>query len=323
MRKPMSMTEQAREYVAYRRALGFQFRVEGGELLRFAAYADSIGHRGPVSTELALRWAQRPQNASSLYRARRLEVVRCFARYQSIFNPDTEIPPSKILGPAHCRTTPYIYSEEQICALIALASHLSPVGGLRPRTYSTLFGLLASTGLRISEALRLECDDIDLMRGILRIRETKFRKSRLAPLAPSVVQALRQYGRFRDAYHPHVRTSAFLLGESGRALHYSTVRTTFRNIVEPLGWKTPEGNRPRLYDFRHTFVCRVLLRWYQQSVDVNQAMAALATYVGHVKPTDTYWYITGTPELLEAAADRFERFAQDRKGERDETKSWK
>lgn len=319
MKRPVAMTSEVNEYLAYRRALGFRLEVEGRELLRFARYADSIEHRGPVNTDLALRWAQLPEGVSSLYRARRLEVVRCFARYQAIFHADTEIPPERLLGPAHRRPTPYIYSEEEILTLMHCTRALSPEGGLRPRTYTTLFGLLASTGLRISEALHIECEDFDSKQAVLRIRESKFHKSRLIPVHESTLLALQQYSRFRDAYHLSSRDSTFFLGENGQKLSYSTVRTTFRKIVHSLGWKTPRGKRPRLYDFRHTFICRTLFRWYRDGVDVNHAISSLSTYVGHVKPSDTYWYITGIPELMAVAAERFENFGDCRKEDHDET----
>jgi integrase len=307
----LTMVSLAEEYLAYRRNLGAQLRIEGQELLRFARWADQSGHSGPITTELALRWAALPQDRTQLYRARRLEVVRCFARYRAIFDPRTEIPPDRLLGPAHCRTAPYIYSARQIAEMLTAANALAPPNGLRPQTYRMLLGLLACTGLRISEALKLTRDDVDLQQGLLTIGRSKFHKSRLVPLHPSTAAVLRQYAGFRDHYHPLMQSKAFFLSESGKPLAYSTVRITFRRICRRLGWKPgPTGREPRIHDLRHTFVCRRVLAWYEAGADVEHSIAALSTYLGHRKVTDTYWYLTGIPELMAVAAQHFERFAR-------------
>jgi integrase len=305
------MIDRVKAYLAYRRNLGYALHIEGAELLRFARYADERGHRGAITTDLALRWATLPRQASPLYRARRLEIVRCFAKHQSAIEPATEIPPTGLLGPAHRRTTPHIYSPDEIAALVASAAALPPTTGLRPRTYSTLFGLLACTGLRISEALRMAGVDVDLQRGVLTVRLSKFRKSRLVPLHPSAVEALRRYAGQRDRRFGASATRSFFLSEGGRPLVYFTVRTAFRKLSRRLGW-TGRGTarEPRLHDLRHTFACRRLLRWYEEGADVDQRIAALSTYLGHAKVSDTYWYLTATPELMAVAATRFERFAQ-------------
>jgi len=274
-----TMVAQVKQYVSYRRKLGYKLRTEAGQLLNFAKYADSSGHTGPITTELILRWARLPENVSLLYQARRVEVVRCFAKYQSIFFPKTEIPPPRILGPAHRRTEPYIYSQQQISALLKACTQLAPVDGLRPCTYAALFGLIACTGLRISEALTLSRDDVDFTNGVILIAETKFHKSRLVPLRPSASKALDKYAKF------------------------------FKLLRERLGWCTEDKRPPRIQDMRHTFACRRLLLWYEQGVDINHAIYSLSTYLGHVKVTDTYWYLTGIPELFAVAGSKFEKFA--------------
>jgi integrase len=195
MSEPTPMVQLAEEYLDYRRRLGYQLRIEGQMLLGFARYADRVGHTGPLTTELAVRWARLPVGASPLYQAQRLEVVRCFARHRAIFDPATEIPPERLLGSAHRRTDPYIYSEAELSALLAAARRLPPLTGLRPRTYATLIGLMTCTGLRISEVLKLSRGDVDWGHGTLTIRESKFHKSRLIPLHPSVVPVLREYAR--------------------------------------------------------------------------------------------------------------------------------
>lgn len=315
MNHPRTMSARVEEYLAYRRNLGFQLQSEGVLLRQFARYADGEGHRGPLTTDLALRWARLPVTRTPLYWARRLEVVRCFARHLAISDPRTEIPAKGLLGPAHRRTPPHIYSEAEISALLVGARQLSSANGLRPLTYATLIGLLAAAGLRISEALRLTRADLDPGRGILVIRESKFHKSRLVPLHPTTVRALLDYGRLRDQVHPHPATDTFFVTSRGTPLRYSTVRHTFRKLCghhRIAG--SNSGRAPRLHDLRHTFACRRLLRWYEEGIDVEHAVAYLSTYLGHAKVSDTYWYLTATPELLEQAAARFEPFARPQRG---------
>lgn len=308
------MVQRAEAYLAARRKLGFQLRIEGGEILRFARYTDGSGHRGPITTEIALRWAQSAEKATPLYRARRLEIVRCFAKHQAAIEPDTEIPPAKLLGPAHRRTQPHIYSEAQIREILHLAGALPSPQKLRANTYVSLIGLLAAAGLRISEALKLRREDADLDAGVLTIRETKFHKSRLVPLHPSATEALRSYVIARDRILPRLGGTAFFVSEAGRALAYSTVRMVFRHLVDQVVRDRPPGaRRPRLHDLRHSFACRCLLRWLRDGVDVHARIAALSTYLGHAKVSDTYWYLTGVPELMAITAARFERFASERR----------
>jgi len=318
MSQAKTMLTLAQEYLDYRRNLGFKLIVEGEQLLKFAEYADGMGHEGSVTTELALQWARLPENASPLYEARRLEVVRCFAKYRAIFDSDTEIPLSGLLGKAHRRTQPHIYSEGEVRDLLAAAGQLVPLTGLRSSTYTTLFGLLASTGLRISEAFRLRREDVDFERRVLTIVGTKFHKSRLIVIHPSTCDHLQKYALIRDRHLPISESDNFLVSRQGNPLNYSTVRSTFRSICDRLKWESNgHRQRPRMYDLRHTFACRRLLQWYRDGVDVDHAMASLSTYMGHAKVTDTYWYITGIPELLQIAAQRFEDFAQpDRKENR-------
>jgi len=312
MRVPQTMTAWAKQYLDHRRKLGYRLRIEGQQLLRFASWADHTNHHGPVTTDLALRWATLPKDRAPLYWARRLEVVRGLARYQAIFDPDTQIPPNRLLGPAHRRTTPHIYSEQEVAQLLAAAGSLAPADGLRPRTYVTLFGLLASTGLRISEALALPRNRVDLRQGMLTIDQSKFCKRRLVPLHPSTTQALRRYARCRDHRHLVTQSDTFFVSDSGRALPYSTVCTTFQRIRRDLGWPPAEGTRaPRIHDLRHTFVCRRILQWVAEGVEVDCAITALSTYLGHRKVTDTYWYLTGVPELLALVARQFEHGVQE------------
>lgn len=235
MTRHPTMTQLAREYLAYRRKLGYQLRSEGQQLLGFARWVDRIGHRGPLTIELALQWARLPEHATPLYWARRLEIVRCFARHRAIHDPATQVPPPRLLGPAHCRRAPYIYSFSQIGRLLFNAGAFAPTRSLRPRSYQTLLGLLACTGLRISEALRLRRDDVDLEQGLLRIGPSKFCPGRTLPLHSTATLAMRRYARFRDRYCPLASSATFFLSERGTAMAYSTVRITFRRMCQRLG----------------------------------------------------------------------------------------
>lgn len=303
-----SMSTKVERYLDYRRALGYQLRTEGKLLEQFAVFADAAGHQGPLTTDLALRWARLLEGCDRLYAARRLEIVRCFARYLAVTEPGAEIPLRGLLGPAHRRTPPHIYSEAEIAALLAGAGRLAPTHGLRPQTYVTLFGLLACTGLRISEALHLGRTDADLARGVLKIRETKFRKTRLVPTHPTATAALQAYADLREHLVGETECDCFFVSECGQGLPYSTVRGVFRRLCDSLGIAGAGRRRPRLHDLRHTFACRRIEQCYDAHANVDQAVSALSVYLGHAKVSDTYWYVTATPGLVARAAQRFEKF---------------
>jgi integrase len=310
------MIELVEEYLKYRRRLGVRLSVAGWLLKTFARYADGTGHCGPLTTELAVRWARLPADATPTYQARRLGVVRGFARYRAIFDPGTEIPPDGLLGPAPRRPTPHIYTEAEQSALLTAARRLKSPSGLRPRTYATLIGLLSCTGLRISEALRLTRGDVAWGQETLTIRQTKYHKSRLVPLHPTTVRALEAYARFRDHCHPIPRADTFFVSERGTPLTYRTVDGTFGELRTHLPDPPhPGGHAPRIHDLRHTFACRRLLRWYADGAEVDHAILALSTYLGHARVSDTYWYLTAIPELLALAAARFEQFASPDRGD--------
>jgi integrase len=310
----MSFVEQ---YLTSRRKLGFVLHNDGFRLRHLARYADKSEHRGPLKTEFIVRWAKLPKGAQSTYLAARLDSVRRFARYLALFDPRTEIPPEGLMGPSNRRLPPHIYSEEQIASLLKAASKLGKPGCLEGCTFVTLFGLLVCTGLRISEALRLSRDDVDLQAAVITVKAGKFRKSRLVPLHLSTAEALDHYSACRDRCYPLASSKAFFLTEHGQALNYSQALRTFTSLRAGLGW-TGEGERrpPRIHDLRHTFAVRRLLHWYEAGLDVDRKMAALATYLGHVCVTDTYWYLSAVPELLAVTAARFEQFASQEHGDR-------
>lgn len=306
-----SMHGWVEEYLAFRRGLGFALKSPAGDLRSFARYAKQCGHHGPVTLDLATRWALASRSGDPAQAARRLGTIRSFARFRVLIDPATEIPPVGLLGRVPRRRRPHIYSDEEICALLRQAGQLRPRGGLRSRTYAAFFSLLFSTGLRLSEACSLTCKDVDLVRGLLMIRGSKFRKSRWVPLHPSVTQALERYARNRDAVVPVDAAGFFFRTERVPRLTIAAVEKTFARMRRRLGWSAQgRARRPRIHDARHTFAVRRLLRWYEDAADVGQRILALSTYLGHAKVTDTYWYLTGVPELMAIASRRFEPLAQ-------------
>jgi integrase len=301
------------EYLSARRGLGFALEQPAYLLRDFARYADAVRHQGPLTTELAVRWARASRSGSSAQAVRRLGAVRQFARYRALLDPATEVPPLGLLGRLPRRPQPHIYSDAELDALLDQASRLLPRRGLRPRTYVAFFSLLISTGLRLSEACRLAVEDVDLTAGVLTVREGKFRKTRLVPLHPSTTAALARYAAERDACCNG--PGRFFRTERSPALHKDTVEKTFGRIRKRLGW-TADGRarQPRIHDLRHSFAVRRLLRWYEEGADLDRKLLALSTYLGHAHVSDTYWYLTGVPELLAITAKRFEGFVQDGRG---------
>jgi len=308
--EPMTMQAIVDEYVAFRRSVGVALRIEGQLLRHFARFADQTGHRGPITTDLAVRWAKLPVGASAPYHAQRLDMIRRLARHRAPVDIRTEIPAEGLLGPSSRRGSPHIYTQKQIAALMKAASELRPTKALRARTYTVLFGILACTGMRISEALRLTRSDVDLEAGVISIRSAKFQTSRLVPTHDLATPALRAYAEQRDQRVTRPRSDAFFLSDSGTSLKYITVHHTFDRIRHQLGWKPGRQRRaPRIHDLRHTFAVRCLIRWYEQGAEIDRKIASLSTYLGHAEVSSTYWYLSAVPELLALAAVRFERAA--------------
>jgi integrase/recombinase XerD len=300
------MAKAVEEYLALRRALGFELRGSAGMLRSFAHYLEQQ-RASHVSTELALRWAKQPTAAQPVWWAHRLGVVRRFAQYLSASDPRTEIPPIGLLPFRYRRKPPYLYSDAEVRALVSAASRIASPTGLRAATYSTLIGLLAVSGLRISEAIGLDDRDVDLAGGVLTIRRTKFGKSRLVPLHRSTTRALHRYVRLRNRIHRVKACDSFFVGERGQRLTQWTVRWTFNKLSRSTGLRKATDQRgPRLHDFRHRLAVNTLLRWYRRGVDVERQLPVLSTYLGHGHVTDTYWYLTAVPELLRLAAERLE-----------------
>jgi integrase len=308
MKGKQSITQQVIQYLEFKRSCGYKFDAQGKELMLFARYAELSGHKGSLTLELAVRWAKLPENADRQYWAIRYDHVRRFSQYIRLFDPDTEILPKGLLGPLRKRPSPHIYSEDEIASLLKEASNLTNGNGIAPHTYVTLFGLLFCTGLRISEAINLLCENVDLKTGILTIKETKFKKSRIVPVHPSTLQALRQYANFRQYYHPKNETKMFFLNDNGTPINYNGVLYVFIKISKKLGLRHA-GKKPKIHSIRHSFVARRITKWYQEGADLNSKILSLSTYLGHVEIRDTYWYLSSVPELLNIVSQKFESYA--------------
>jgi len=306
-----SMQKLVQEYLEERRSLGFELQIAGEQLMAFARFADQRGDSGAVTEQLIVDWVQgQAKRATPITWARRLEIIRPFARYCFRFESATHVPQNGTYGPGHRRLTPHIYTAQEIDDLLHQAEELHPRGGLRPATYTALFGLIAATGLRISEALKLQCADVDLAHGVLTVCQTKFAKSRLVPLHPTVTTALSRYLAFRQQTVPSASKACFFVTATGAGLVKRTVHCVFDKLRTELKWVARGSHpAPRIHDLRHTFICRRVQLWHAHGVDIDNAMLALSTYVGHAKVSDTYWYLTAVPELMAVAGRSFEEFA--------------
>lgn len=301
----MTMLQALNEYLAMRRVLGFELREVAGCLRNFVTFLEAEG-ASYITRELALRWATRPAEAQPSTWAWRLGMVRRFAAWHSGLEPRTEIPPAGLLPHRYQRKKPHIYSDEEIEKVLRRAAQLASPKGLRAHTYTTLFGLLAVTGMRVNEALHLDRPDVDLRQGILTIRRTKFGKSRHVPIHPSTLDALKQYADRRDRILAKP-VPAFFVSERGIRITDCMARYTFAKLSQQIGLRSPaksHGRGPRLHDMRHRFAARTLIQWYRAGLDVERELPKLATYLGHVHINETYWYLEAVPELLQLATDR-------------------
>ncbi len=322
MKTITSMQTHANNYLNERRGLGFALVSPGRSIIHFAHYVDALNCPRPLKVEVMAVWAKQDKSKSNnpLTWARRLKLLRPFARYLQQFEPGTEVPDKSVFGSVNHRLTPHIYTENEILDLLKATHHLRPQGGLRSATFETLFGLLASTGLRVSEAVHLLTKDVDLKHGMLTIRKTKFAKSRYVPLHRTTTKALRRYDLLRNSYVKITSESSFFIGSRGQRLgqplSLRQVGYTFSNLRSQLKWvNRGRHHAPRIHDLRHTFVVRRILLWYTQNIDIDQMMLSLATYVGHSAVTNTYWYLSCVPELMALAGNKFESFTQDQENE--------
>jgi len=294
-------------YLALRQALGYKLRTHRSSLNDFVQFA-SKEKVTTITTTLALAWAMKPSGANPKWWAYRLRMVHHFALYVRCRDHATEVPPLKLLPYSHQRPKPYIYSEEEISRIIAAAKALPCRKGLRGSTYSTLFSLIWVTGLRISEALALDRDDVNLAKQLLTIRNAKFGKSRLVPVHASTANALAHHARCRDQIFPHPQSPSFFLSTVGTRPTTSIADLTFKQLCVKIGIRDArDGKGPRIHDMRHSFAVKSLIDVYKAGRNIEQEIDTLSFYMGHVGPSSTYWYFSAVPELLELARNRLER----------------
>jgi integrase len=301
----MSALEQhATDYLRIRRALGFKLERAEKLLGQYLAYLEATGHQS-VTIANALAWARVPAAGGGNWWAQRLSVVRCFASYLHALDPTHEVPPADILVRRTRRAVPYLYTDREIWALMAATDRLR--GRLRQMTYRTLVGLLAVTGMRVGEAIRLDCTDLELAAGVVTVRDSKFGKSRELPLHPTTVAALREYLRIRAAHQHAAVSDALLISPAGTRLIYCNVHATFRQLRADAGLTSRSSAcRPRVHDLRHRFAVQTLLDWYRDGVAVQPRLPLLSTYMGHTHPRHTFWYLQAAPELMAIAGQRLE-----------------
>lgn len=309
MTRSETMLSRAEAYLAYRRSLGFKLRIPGRMITSFARYADNRGHDGALSSDLALDWAKAEAKFADPFTwARRLEVLRPFATFLAAEDSETTFPASNPFGRTKRRLAPHIFTLEEISAIIAEAHHIRRVQAAGTLMMPALIGLLASTGMRISEALGLRIQDLDLEAAQILVREAKYGRQRLVALHPTAIGALEIFFERRNAIFPSRPGDPVFMSElSGKEMNYMHAWCAWFRITQRLGIR-PRGGHPfvRIHDLRHSFICRRLILWQQSGTKIDAAMIMLSTYVGHANLLDTYWYIESVPELMAIAGHRFQ-----------------
>ena len=296
------LAEHLEDYLRMRRTLGFQLGRHAQQLPDFVAYLDAAGATR-VTVDLAVAWARRPERIKPITVEFRLSAVRGFARYLHALDPAHQIPPPGLLAVPRRRPAPYLYAPGDLVRLLQAARRLRPP--LRAATYETLLGLLAVTGMRVGEAVALTGGDVDLIDGGITIRHPKFDRMRLVPLHPSVTAAMRDYAAARDRLC-RTRTGPFFVARAGHSMTPSGVRYTFQLLTTELKLRT-DSIHPRVHDLRHSFAVHTLIDWHRHDVDVHAVLPVLSTYLGHVEPANTYWYLSAVPELMQLVAARLEQ----------------
>lgn len=308
-----TLTAELDRYLNIRRSLGYDLSTSERILRKLVAFAEREKTEY-ISTALFLRWQNAFGNANRETRARRLGMVRLFAQWLHCMDPKHETPPEGLIPSRYKRARPHIYTEDEVRRIVETAATLPSINGIRPLSMSTLFGLIAVTGLRISEALSLDVIDVDLDIGVLTLRRGKLGKARLLPVSDCTAARLRAYALERDRLLG-VRPKAFFVSDHGARVTDCGARYSFASVCQSIGLRSAQkfnrhGRGPRIHDLRHTFAVRTLLNWYRAGKDPAQEMIKLTTYMGHVKPAHTYWYIEAIPELLDLASRRAEREMQ-------------
>jgi integrase/recombinase XerD len=294
------MRAHLEDYLRLRRGLGFKLEYPGNVLPGLVSYLEQAG-AATITAELAIAWAGLPAGVLPVHLAHRLGAARGFARYLATIDPATEIPPAGIWSSATPRPRPWIWAEDDIARLLAAAGSLRPP--LRAASYQALLGLIAATGMRVSEAIGIERADADLDAGVLTIRDSKTGRARLVPVHPTVTGALASYSARRDQLCPTPATSRFFVSSKGTPLIVSNVDLAVAQLTTSMGLRA-DGRRPRVHDLRHSFAVRQLIAWHRAGEDVSAKLPVLSAYLGHLSPQGTYWYLTAVPELMELAAAR-------------------
>jgi integrase len=305
------VTARVEEFIALRRGLGYRSPSQERALRAFGRHLDQESHEGPIPLESSLTWATSTASTDPCNPARRLTMVRGFLRHLAAIDGATEIPEPGLLGSTGHRKPPHIYSEAEIGDLLQAAAGLAPTGGLRPHCYVALFGLIACTGMRISETLALRCGDVDLEEAVLTVRAGKRSRTRLVPLHPSAVPPLADYAtERRRRYGPPGKDASFFRTDRSDQINYNTAHHAFSVLRRQLGWTATGRTRaPRIHDLRHRMVVRRIQTWHAEGINVDAHLAVLATYLGHTEVRDLYWYLSAVPELMDIVGHRFEAFA--------------
>jgi integrase len=297
-----TMRQAAHAYLALRRSLGHELTKEGRLLLDFADHLDRQG-AGHVTIDLAVAWATAPADATAYWHCRRLGMIRGFASYLHAIEPGHQILPGDLVPPHYVRPTPYLFSTTEITALMQAAGRMRQA--LPALTYHTLIGLLAVTGLRPGEAYRLDRHHVDLDQALLTVEHGKYGKSRQLILHPSTGAALDSYSRQRDRLHPHPTEPSFFVTMRGTRMSTIHAEAVFVRLAHSVGIQPRSARtRPRLKDLRHTFAINTLIGWYHDDLDIDARLPILSTWLGHIDPKSTYWYLSASPQLLALAADR-------------------
>lgn len=310
-----AFAEHLSAYIQLRHALGFRSEDAIFFLEAFDRRVFETNHAGPLTQELALEFACSNPKTSTNYRARRYQVVRHFSEYLATFDPQTPFLDPKALERSKARDPRHIYTDQELQKILYEARHISrkkPVCGL---TLHTMIGLAASTGLRISEIVRLDREDVDLKTGVLNVRCSKFKKSRLVPLHKTTLEVVRNYAAARDAAFPNCKAVAFFVNAPQKRFARNTLQQLFAGVARRAGLRGPKGRGPSFHDLRHRFATKRLVLWYEAGVDVHGMLPALATYMGHAHYTDTAYYLTTTAELLALASERYQRWLARKEGE--------
>lgn len=302
-----TLRESLRDYLEMRRALGYKLRTPGASLVAFVGFMDEAQHEY-ITVDVAKSWAELPTSVHPAQWERRLSYVRSFARYCVAMDPRTEVPPQRVFPSAYTRPTPFLFTNEDIRCLLHAAMQLQGGSGFFGLTICCLLGLLSVTGLRISEALGLTMDDVDLAAGTLLVRSSKFGKSRLVPLHESTIKVLAGYQRRREQLLARRRVVHWFINARGVRMGYDHVHDTFQQLSQKIGLPTGLGKRrPHLHDLRHYFAIATLLRWYRDGQDIERRLPVLSAFLGHVEVRNTYWYLSACPDLLGSAKDRLEK----------------